>query len=158
MVRVAVDSAWKFGTTVQIYTDEGDGSVDYTAPLLHRRAEVFPNVERPGGWGKDVWGHGSWGRTKPTPPNHGGWGQQSWGHDVNGWGYGDAYVEVPVLVRQAFGYWKFGVKAYDESGNVQSGANESSQMVCGQDPPPLSTFTVNSYDDVNDQMVFDFTL
>jgi hypothetical protein len=158
-LRVPIQSGWRWGTTLQIFTDQGDGSIDTGAPLLAVRALAFPNVTLSKGYGYGRYGHRPYGRLPPLAPHKRGYGRHPYGHSPNGYGYGAAYVEVPVYVDQGFGPYKFAAKAYDEGGNAQAGALvEFTEFVSGEDPEPLSAFAYSAYDGPSDRITCEYTL
>jgi len=141
-LRVPIDSTWKAGTTLQAYTDAGDGSVDTGAPLLPRRVDVFPQRFPAGGYGRGGYGKGAYGSDNPSVKSagygRGGYGQGAYGQT-------GASVTFTVYIEPNFGLWKFAVKSYDEAGNAQAGAlTEIERVVSARNPRPLSGFAFDS--------------
>lgn len=156
-VRVAVDDAWKWGTTLNLFTNQGSGAVDYDSSLLPKRFDVYGDTPEPRGWGMGPWGLGPWGGGVKSPAP-GGWGMGPWGAEPGGWGGNNRFVTVPVRVDQGAGVYAFGVRAYDAGGNAQGGAaDEQDVLVVGAQPRPVRNFAFSSYG-VGDVLTFSFDL
>jgi hypothetical protein len=158
-VRIPVVAAWGAMETVQVYTDLGDGSIDTTAPLLPVRADLFPDTYEVLGYGEEPYGETAYGGEEPTYANNGGYGDQPYGEEADGYGYGTPYIDVVVMVDQGFGTWKFAAEAYNAAGMAQTDPlDEFTQFVSGEQPTPLSSFTLDSYDSGTDRFTFVFAL
>jgi hypothetical protein len=143
-VRVAVDDDWEWGTTLQLFTDQGDGSVDYDSPLLAQRFEVSGDTPEHRGYGMEPYGMGPYGGgVRSAEP--GGYGMGPYGAEPGGYGGNNRFVTVPVRVNQGAGVYQFGVVAYDAGGNAQGGAaDEQSVFVVGTQPRPVRNFAYSS--------------
>lgn len=158
-LRFPAQSGWKPLDTFQVYTDNGTGSVDTTAPLLAARREMFPDTEDILGYGEEPYGETAYGGTSAVYAANGGYGDQPYGEQADGYGYGTPYVECTVFVGQGFGGWKFAVEAWSHVGKQQTASLvEFSQFVSGDEPLPLSAFRFSEYDDENDRITFSFTV
>lgn len=152
-VRVPIDSTWRAGCTLQLYTDDGGGTIDPAAPLLPVRAEVFPGAVPLEGAGLDRAGYGPAGGVGPPHNKAGGAGFGRAGFGPAG--MSDDHAEVAVLVNQGFGDYKFAAEVFDEAGNAQGGALvEISQLVSGDEPDAVTGFAFSSYDDGTDRVTF----
>ena len=152
-VRVPVDQSWRAGDTLQVYCDQGSGTIDFTRPLLNPRFDMFPGTFEERGYGGEPYGAVPYGGGAPTTKRGGGYGDQAYGSVP--YGGGTAHVDVRVFVGQGFGSYKFAAETFDRAGNVQSGAPvEFSQLVSGGDPPPLRRFDFGSFASVTDQVTF----
>lgn len=153
-LRVDVDDAWDAGDRLQVYTDRGSGAIDLTRPLLSRPCDLFPGQHPAKTFGEQPFGTGRFGDFKAsrTPT---GFEQTPFG--IAPFGLPAPSIELTVEVEAAHGAWKFAVGAIGDDGTAQAGAlQETTVVVSGTDPPPLDTFTFNSFDEPNDQVIFDF--
>ncbi len=154
-VRVPIAESWRTGATLQLYTDQGSGTVDESAPLLTRRAPVWPSDRGAGGYGEEPYALTAYGVCRPTTSQRGGYGEQPYGLDPGGYGAGTEFCEVTVAVAEGFGSYKFAAEAYDRAGNCQYTAlAEVTQLVSGEDPRPAETFEYQEYESGTDQVVF----
>lgn len=153
-LTVPVEASWPADATIEVFSDRGGGSIDYTNPLLRRRLNTLRNVVAPQGIGADPIG--------ALPIGH---GKAAAVRNVRGLGAlpigagpigADLEtVEVAVEVGQGCGTYKFAARAVDGAGNKQSGAgNEFEHWVSGEDPPHLEALAVESYHAGNDQFTF----
>lgn len=155
ILRVPIEDDWDAGARLEVFTDFGHGSVDYTRPLLQRGLDLFPGQHGGRGVGVQPVGVGRVGDHKAARPAVG-IGSSIVG--ITPVGTAPSYVEIPVSVPAAFGAWKFAVRAVDGQGNVQSEeAVESTVLVSGTEPPPLRTFALDSYDAIKDRLTFWFS-
>lgn len=145
--QIEVDTSWEADYTVQIFTDFGDGSIDESTPLFEQALALFPGVAFPGGYGETPYGDGPYGGEGAVFANTGGYGDGPYGETEGGYGEGASYVEAFVPIElDAVGDWLFGVKVYDNAGNVQSAAiTEFTFHVSSEDPDPPKTFSYGSY-------------
>lgn len=152
-LRVLVDDAWDANDRLEVYTDNGTGTIDTTTPLLVRQGGVFPGRHPARGVGRQPVGRGRVGTGKAALSS-GGIGRTRVGKTPVG--RTPLFVDLTVDVDAAHGTWKFAVGAVDRDGSVQSGGlQETSLVVSGTDPPPLNKFELNSYDGGSDQVIFD---
>jgi hypothetical protein len=154
MLRVPVAESWDAGDAIQVYADNGTGTVDFNTPLLARPAPLFPGQHAAKGVGLQPVGRGRTGDQKARRARPG------MGRAVTGKtkvGTSPKTLAVPVEVSAAFGNWKFSAKLVDRFGVVQAAAGTEAQViVSGTEPPPLSSFTLNGYDFAGDVATFDF--
>ena len=155
LLKVGIPEGWDAGDRVQVYTDFGTGSVDLTKPLLARAFDVFPREHPARSYGRQPYGRGRLGDGK-APRRTTGIGRTI--HGKTPYGTAPPLVKIPVQVPAAFGTWKFAVRVVDQAGNPQSAALEViTAVVSGTEPPPLASFTFDSYDAETDQVIFAFT-
>lgn len=155
ILRVDIDPAWREGTTLQVYTNEGSGAVDTGSPLLAKRFEVFPGQPAHKGVGEDPTDLVGV-RPGPILPRTAEFGDEVIG--VTPLADGVPTIDVPVRVPQDYGSWDFAVEAYDEAGNAQQAAlSESSAIVYGTDPNPVRSFALLDYVGGSDQVRFNVT-
>ena len=105
-----VDQAWDAGTTLQVYTDFGAGTIDFDKPLLVKAKRVFEQgYKEPaaGGVSPTRLGRGRL-SGRPNKPAIG-LGRTRLGRTPLG--RTPSYVEVVVRVPPAYGVHKFAVKA-----------------------------------------------
>jgi len=154
MLRVPVDEAWDAGDALQVYADSGTGTVDLAKPLLARPAALFPGQHAAKGIGRQPVGRGRTGDLKARRSRPG-MGRARVG--ITKVGKSPAVLQVPVEIPAAFGNWKFAVKVVDRLGVVQTAAAAELQVVVsGTEPPPLSAFAFDSYDQGADVLTFSF--
>lgn len=143
-LSVPVEDEWRGRDTVQVFTDQGDGTVDGASPILAKALEAFGNVSVVRGWGRNPWGRESWGSLRPVVSDRRSWGRGPWG--IGGWGESPASVEVLVFVNEGHGDYLFTVKAIDEAGNEQDETPiDYVHHVAGTDPVPLDSFAFASF-------------
>ena len=139
-VKIPIHASWKPGDTLQLYTDEGDGSVDTTKPLLATPVPVFPNQERVLGYGAGPYGAGPYGDDTGQPQGGaGGYGDVPYGDGP----YGDsvAYVSVWVEVTNVFATWLFTAEVTSGAGTVQTDSLvDVTVQLDGEDPEPPASF------------------
>lgn len=141
---VALNEAWDGDVRFQCYTDFGDGSVDFTKPLLARAYVVFPGHTLGEGIGDDPLGDAPLGDGGVALPPY--WGFEDSGLADAPLGDGEAYVPLEVPIPPGYGSWKFVVRALDSAGNVQTGGDvEITAFVNGTEPPPLRDFALSDY-------------
>ena len=155
---VPLPSDWPAGTTIQVFWDNLTGTVDYADPLLARELKLFryepatvPLYERGDLYGPDLYTGG------PSAP-----GDLYKCPSL----YDEAalydplpYVYFDVMVPAAHGVAKFGVRATDPSGNVQTDTIVEVQVfVSSPVPKDVDELLYSSYDGVNDHVVFTYTI
>ena len=156
-LRVSIDSSWDADTRLQVYTDEGGGTVDTTRPLLPDPKAVFPGAAKSKGYGRQPYGRGRHGNHKPARSRNGGYGRRVYGRTPHG--RSEPYLAVTVQVPATFGLWKFAVEAVDQYGNVQAGGlAEIQRVVSGTEPPPIKDLALSNYDAGSDQVTLKFAL
>ncbi len=153
-LRVTIDSTWKAGTTLQVYSDLGSGTVDFNTPLLAKPQPVFisqPIARQPfDGFG------GRMTRVLPSYPQRMSFDRGSiFDRSLsNAPGYVDVVFDVPA----AYGLHKFVVKAIDLEGNIQTAAAaERSQFVSSTEADSVATFDFNSFDAGTRRATFSIT-
>lgn len=155
ILAVPVDPDWRWGTKVQLFTNNGSGEVDYDAPLLTRPHDVFARSIEPKGHAAVPHAVTPHATLQPAPP-HGG-GHALTPHATVPHAAGEAYAEVMVKVAEGFGVYTFGAKAVI-AGNVQAGDPvEFEHLVSGENPPPV-TLAYAGYDSETDQVSFDLAV
>lgn len=156
-LRVKLDSTWRVGDRLQVYTNFGSGAIDTDNPLLPEPVEILPGVERFAGLGGGHLGSGALGESRAPTLHTGGLGNMPLGQGELGGS--EPHVTVTVYVDDAFGVWIFAAGSVDEAGNLQEDALEEIEaLVSGEEPPALTAFTFSEHDDVNDKAKFAFTL
>jgi hypothetical protein len=157
---VPIESGWRAGDVLQVFTDWGTGTIDETEPLLTRPVRIFPEdirttVAHPG-FGEEEFASSPFGGTLATPRAED-WG---FGRDVfAGVAFGDAtpFVRVPVQIPADYGTWKFAAQVTDGAGNEQGELQEFSQFISSENPPPLAAFGYSGYNEETDKVTFTYT-
>lgn len=155
LLRVEIEDTWDAGDRLQVYTDQGSGTIDLNKPLLKRPLEIFPGQQAGQPYGRQPYAVGRHGDNLASRPPNG----------IAGTIYGTTphggalvAIEVAVEVAPAFGKWKFAAQVMDGHGNVQTAAlQELSAMVSGTDPAPPAEFALVSYDAPSDRVTFSFS-
>lgn len=156
-LRVPVEATWEAFARLQVFTDNGSGTVDTADPLLAEPVQLFPNAWRPRGIGADPIGAVPIGHGQPETARQKGIGAHPIGSIPIGSGMAIRPVEVRVV--EGFGLYKFAARAVDEAGNSQSAELvEMEKLVSGANPPPLARMDYASFDEVDDQVTFDLGL
>lgn len=135
-IRVPIQASWKPGDTLQLYTDEGDGSVDTSQALLSSPVPVFPNQDRALGYGAHAYGVNPYGDDTGNDGNvSGGYGDAPYGDHP--YGESASYVSIWIEVENTFGAWLFTAEVTSGAGIVQTDSLVTVTVVlAGEDPDP----------------------
>lgn len=153
-LTVTVPDEWDGGTTLQAFTDFGDGSIDYSRPLLARRVEVYPGRRRAPGYGDALYGDDGYGDFgAPLPPEEG-YADAEYGDAP--YGDGERLMMLSVPIPPGYGMWAFNVMAYDEAGNPEISLQPTiDAWISGTEPPPVRDFVLQSF--AADKATFSFS-
>lgn len=151
---VEIDPDWTAGARLQLYTDQGTGTVDDATGLLRRPVEVWPGFRPTRGFGLDPFAR----REVFTgrPPTRRGcfnapFAQYPFCQEPG-------FRRLEVTIPAAYANWMFAAEATDLVGNAQDAAlNDSTAMVSGTEPPAVHSFAFYSWDNANSQITFTFT-
>jgi hypothetical protein len=157
-LRIPIDPSWRAADRVQVYSDFGSGTVDTDRPLLNPARRLFPDDPRDANNGGSIAQNGLCRMALSRRPARRPQGMKKRSPLEASLAGTTRYVFMDVVVPAGYGMWKFAAEAADGAGNPQGGLNEFQQFVSGEDPPPLSSFAFDSYDDVNDVVSFSFSL
>ena len=161
VLRVPIESDWRAGDQLQVFTDWGDGSIDTSKPLLTRAVRIFPDDPRTTaanpGYGQERYGSTPYGGSAPRSRRK----DRGFGHDRYGghaYGHCTAFLRVPVQITPGYGTWKFAARVADGAGNEQGALQEFSQFVSSENPPPLAAVAFSGYDEGTDKVTLAYTL
>lgn len=144
LLTIDLPDEWDGGTTLQVFTDFGSGTVDFASPLLARRAQVYPGRRRAAGYADAAWGDDSYGDFgAPLPPEEG-FGEAEYGDAP--YGDGERLMMLPVPIPPGYGTWKFTIRAFDEAGNQQGTISPTiTAWISGTEPPPVRDFQLQGF-------------
>jgi hypothetical protein len=129
------------GDYARLYSNNGDGDVDFTTPMDNEKIELFPNGSGNYGWGLAPWGNFPWGQALSIATQ--GWGLAPWG--LFPWGYGAVVIIRSVQVEDC-GNWQFAFQSFDALGNVNIGTPGVASAVIHIAPPAPAGLKKVSYD------------
>ncbi len=143
-IRVPIHSSWKPGDTLQLYTDEGDGSIDTSKGLLANPVPVFPGQNRALGYGAFGYGTNPYGDDTGNDRRAvGGYGDAPYGDQP--YGESASYVTVWLDVEDTFDTWLFTAQVTSGAGIVQTDSLVNFTVVmAGEDPEPPVSFSFTS--------------
>jgi len=142
-LRVTIDPTWPSGTTLQVYSDNGTGTVDFTLPLLRHPQPVYPaeHIARPsyGGFrGRMMQGRPTYGQRMRL--GTGRLGSRSLSSSPG-------YVDMTVRILAGYGLQKIVVNAIDAEGNEQTApALTTTVFVSSTDVDEVTSFNFNAFD------------
>jgi len=143
-IRVLIPEGADVGDAVQVYTDNGTGTVDLNAPLLARAARIVPAAgKRSGGYGSVPYGRARYGSQKLAPQRQASLATTTFGRGA--YGRTPDFLEVTVPVLPGFGTRKFAARLVDEEGNAQgAAAPETAVLLSSIEPPTMRSFAFDS--------------
>lgn len=154
LLTVPLVAGWDAEASLEVFTNQGSGAVDYDAPLLSVPLATLATVIQPAGVGADPIGAMPIGHGKAhAAGEHLGVGAIPIGDGPIGSSI--EVIEVEVMVEQGFGTYKFAARVLDAAGNAQEDPPAEFELfVSGEDPPTPSGLRVEAYDDETDQCTF----
>lgn len=134
------------GSTLQIYFDNGTGTIDYDNPLNDSPISVWPVWQDKTGFGMSRFGFSDFGFDASAAI---GFGKGNFGYGEFGL---DADTIEWVSEQLLAGVYKFAVKVIDEVGN-ESSASETGEITVIPAATPADQLAVSSFNKVTNQLV-----
>lgn len=138
------------GATVNIYSDNGTGQIDYGVPLNPSPIAIWACAQDKAGFGMALFGSGDFGHDAAASI---GFGKGVFGHAEFGLDADAIEWISPVL---GAGRHRFGVKVSDGSGN-ESPANETDPITVVPAPKPAEGLDVAAFDSSVNQLTLRVT-
>lgn len=130
------------GDAVDVFWDNGTGTVDYSTALTRRPVPLFrPGDLRSQGYGAHPYGLGL---PDGRADRFGDFGASVYGTDP--YGAPVPVVRVTVEVPRGFGDRVFGVKVYGPTGNATGTPLEFGRFMASDEPPPVVSNALSGYD------------
>lgn len=139
-ISFAVPFGYEPGDYVMLYSNNGNGDIDFDVPVSPQRYPLFPNGAGIHGWGYAPWGYFPWGYAQSRLCD--GWGFLPWGYFP--WGYGTALIHAKYFPISC-GNYKFAFKAFDSLNNPQTGQSGIAQTEIHIAPPAVAGLKKLSY-------------
>jgi len=133
------------GSSVQVYSDNGTGQIDYNSPFNSLPIRVWPGWQDKAGFGMSRHGFGDFGYDSAGSA---GFGKGGFGRD---WFGIDADTIEWISKQMTTGVYKFSVKVVDKAGN-QSSAGEVKEVTVIPAPRPAEQLDISSYDKQTGQL------
>jgi len=134
------------GATIQIYSDNGTGEIDYDIPLNDSPVRLWPAWQDKAGFGMSLFGVSDFGYDSAAAV---GFGKGSFG---NG-GFGlDADTIEWISPTLSAGVYKFAVVVTDSAGN-KSSAGETGTITVTPAARPAEKLEISSYDKQTNELV-----
>jgi len=131
---------YDYGDCLDVYWDNGTGTVSYAAPLNSRPIPLFKSGVRAQGYGAHPYGLGC---PDGRADRAGDFGASVYGADL--YGAPSPVVRISVSVPRSFGDRRFGVKVCGRSGDATGTAYEFDRFVASAEPPPVVRNAMDSY-------------
>ena len=123
VVLTANISGYDDGDYAQIYSNSGDGDIDYDTAHDTRQIDLTDDQWTTLGWGDMPWGDGAW---------------------------GDGYTTMEIIAQADVpGLWGFGFIVYDTAGNSNEGTPGEAEVYITPRPKKPGAMTQSSYDSTN---------
>lgn len=152
IIDVGVDPSWDADTRVQLYRDNGTGTVDFGVGLMAVPAAVLqglPSVVL----GENTLGINTLGDNLPATRSDDPAGNMTLGTTPLGGSLPTHSIAVDL--DSIYRLEKFAIKAIDRHGTFQTDAAVvTSVFVSGTDPDPMNDFSFVSYDAQTDRVRF----
>jgi hypothetical protein len=145
-IRMLRDQKLPAGGTIQIYSDNGTGEIDYENAVNGGPIRVWPTWQDKGGFGMSRFGLSDFGYDGAAAV---GFGRGVFGSGLFGF---DAEVFEWVSPSLSTGVYKCGVKVSDEAGN-ESGGSETGQIAVIPAARPAEKLDVSSFDKQTNELV-----
>ncbi len=145
-IRMLRDQGLPAGGTVQIYSDNGTGEIDYDNTVNEGPIRIWSAWQDRGGFGMSRFGSSDFGYDGAAAV---GFGKGVFGRGLFGF---DAEVFEWVSPSLRTGVYKFGVKVSDEAGNESSGS-ETAQIAVIPAVRPAEKLSVSSFDKQTNELV-----
>ena len=152
---VAVEVSWLRGMSLpaygraQVFSNGGDGEVDYGLPVSPEDVVLWPAWQDKCGFGLGRFECGDFGFD----------GSAAVGFGKGGFGFGEFGFDADVVRWQSSvletGAYKFAVKVTDKFGNAGGGSNESAQIVVVRAARPADGLGTDSYYKAQGKLVLD---
>lgn len=137
-----------FKAKVKIYSNHGNGEVDYNAPVNDFPRRIWPAWQDKGGFGLSRFGGSDFGFDASAAVGFGkgtfGVGQFGLDADVISWTSGQLEA----------GRYKFGVKVVDLHGNESEESNETELLTVIPGPKPAEELTLTSFNEQTNELIF----
>lgn len=149
-LQFVVPAGFRKGDYAKLFSDAGDGTIDYDTPVDTRLYQLFP-----AGAGIYGFGHAPFGRFRF---GHGhamraiGFGHLPFGHFP--WGLGSAQITATHQVS-ACGTYKYAFKTYDAAGNPQSGDPQEVSVTVHTAPAKPTGLEKTSYNKTTDVLTLE---
>jgi hypothetical protein len=132
-VKFVVPLTARPGDYAMLYSNNGDGAIDFAAPLTSERIDLFPNGAGNYGFGLAPFGEFPWGMALSVDTQ--GFGLLPFGYLP--WGCGGVLIERTVTVEEC-GDWLLAFKTFDALGNENVGTpGQAAANVHVAPPAPL---------------------
>lgn len=149
-INIASQDDWVVGTEIDIFTDNGSGTLG-TTPINGRRIRCWPHLLPSYGFGSAPFGQFVFGDVRPK----GAFAEAPFGEDPFGQNAPRITVRVPV---KAFdGAQIFGAKVYDQAGTPQITAVAGSSVIMNLAPVAAHGASLSIYDVIKDVLFASFS-
>ncbi|MFA5761808.1 MAG: hypothetical protein WC877_08635 [Dehalococcoidales bacterium] len=129
-ISFAVPAGYKPGDYAVLYSNNGDGDIDWETPVSAEKHQLFPNGAGIYGYGQAPYGQHRYGQAHAVLCS--GYGQLPYGQHP--YGLGGVLIQAKVNVIYC-GIYKFGFKVFDSLGNPQQGSSGVIQTAVHIAPP-----------------------
>ena len=143
---------YDFGDAADVFYDWGSGTVDYSRRLNSKPIPLFSTGARAQGYGAQPYGLGL---PDGRADRAGNLGVSVLGTDP----YGEPAPVAPITVDvpRCFGDRKFGVKVYGPTGDATGTPFEFQRFIASDEPPPIMSNELVSYDAGADRVTLSWT-
>lgn len=135
------------GSTAEIFSNKGSGSIDYDEAVTSRPERIWPAWQDKGGFGLSRFGRSDFGFDGSAAVGFGkgvyGIGEFGFGADVISWRSGELQA----------GAHKFAVKVTDGFGNEDEGQNETEPITVIAEPKPAEEVSVASFNKETNELM-----
>jgi len=140
-ISFAVPAAYNRGDYAVLYSNGGDGEIDFDTPVDSQRYELFPDGAGIYGFGHVPFGHYRFGHGSSI--RTAGFGHMPFGHYP--FGHGTAIVEATIEVEEC-GSYKFAFGCFDSAGNAHEGSPGEAEVEVHISPAAPAALTKTSFD------------
>jgi hypothetical protein len=137
-----------FKGTTEVFSDGGEGEVEYAAPVSIEPIQLWPCWQDKGGFGMSRFGRSDFGFD----------GSAAVGFGIGSFGYGDFGFDADLVTWESSeletGLYKFGVKITDRFGN-DSETMETEQLMVIRSAKSAIALEVDSYDAEQGRLVLE---
>ncbi len=140
-----------YGATIQYYSNNGDGNIDYDTALLGQPRRIWSAWQDKGGFGMSKFGNSDFGYDGSAAIGFGRglFGNGEFGFDVDDFNWISEELET--------GKYKFGMKVKDVFGNAAEDTIETDEIVLICDAKPAEKLEIGSYDKIENDLVLSIT-
>lgn len=139
------------GDYAQLYSNGGDGDIDWNTPVSSRRHPLYPGDAGQYGFGRTPFGRTPFGHGQAIGVNtgfgHGPFGRTPFGHG--------ATVVTATHAVTACGMYKYGIKTFDAAGNENEGTPAEETLSVHVTPPRATPLKPLSYDKATDILILE---